>query len=166
MPTTLNFSADVKLPLQYVTTRASIFGLSGSGKTNDGVVIVEELLKANQQAVVIDPTNKWYGLRSARDGSPTGYPIVIFGGSHGDLPLEPTAGQLIADFVVDERVPVILSTRHLETEEQHLFIHDFADRIYRRKGDAEHGHPLHLIWDEAHDIIPSNPIGPRSEERR
>jgi len=37
-------------------------------------------------------------------------PVVIFGGDHADLPLAETAGELLADLVVDERVPAVLGS--------------------------------------------------------
>ncbi len=39
--------------------------------------------------------------------------MFIFGETHGDLPLQETDGKVLAEFVVTEQVPVILSLRHL-----------------------------------------------------
>jgi len=155
----LHFASNLNLPVDYATMRGAIVGLSGSGKTNSGVIIAEELLNRNQQIVVLDPTNRWYGLRSAKNGASNACQVVIFGGSHRDLPLEASSGTLIADFVVEHGVSVILSTRHLDPEEQARVCKDFAVRLYQRKGDAEHGTPLHCIWDEAHDLVPEQPFG-------
>jgi hypothetical protein len=85
------------------------WGVSASadpGKTNTAGVIAEELLDRGQQIVVLDPTDAWWGLRSD-------YPVFIFGGPHGDLPLKETDGKTLAEFVVSEQVPIILSLRHL-----------------------------------------------------
>jgi hypothetical protein len=48
--------------------------------------------------------------------------VLILGGIHGDLPIEPTAGAVVADLVVDEDVSVIIDiSRHAER-------HDVVDR--------------------------------------
>jgi hypothetical protein len=57
-------------------------------------VIVEETLDhGGVQVIVLDPIGHWWSLRAGADGKPKGgYPVAVFGGMHGDLPLEPTAG--------------------------------------------------------------------------
>ncbi len=63
---------------------------------------------AGLPVVIVDPVGVWWGLRSSADGTAEGLPVVIFGGDHADLPLAETAGELLADLVVDERVPAVL----------------------------------------------------------
>jgi hypothetical protein len=65
--------------------------------------------------VVIDPTGAWYGLRSSADGRSEGIPVIIIGGSHGDLPLEPTAGKTVADLVVDHPGYYVIDPSQIET---------------------------------------------------
>src|SRR4051812_38834251 len=104
----LRISFDVTLPLEAVTQTFAILAKRGAGKTNTSVVMVEEMLEAHLPPCIIDPVGVWWGLRSSKDGVSPGYPVVILGGEHADIPLLETAGALVADFVVGERMPTVL----------------------------------------------------------
>jgi DNA helicase HerA-like ATPase len=56
----LNISDDLKLPLDFVTQTQAILAKKRVGKTYTAKVQAEELLKANQQIVAIDPTGAWW----------------------------------------------------------------------------------------------------------
>ena len=58
--------------------------------------------------------------------------MVIFGGDHADLPLAETAGELLADLVVDERVPAVLDLSTLSKSAARRFMTDFAERLFIR----------------------------------
>ncbi len=47
--------------------------------------MVEEMLKAGLQTVMVDPVGVCWGLRIATNGNDAGLPIVVLGGEHGDL---------------------------------------------------------------------------------
>jgi hypothetical protein len=148
-----------RLPLELVTQTAAVVGIRGSGKTVTATVEVEEALKAGVPVVVIDPTDVWWGLKSSADGEAAGYPVVIFGGTHGDLPLSADSGRTIADFVVEQRVPVILSLRHLRKGQQREFVTGFAEQLYFRKGEPKHRTPLLVAIDEASTFVPQRVAG-------
>ena len=151
----LRISKDLSLPLDVTTTTIAVLGIRNSGKTNTCVVLTEELLDAGQQVVIIDPTNVWWGLKSSKDGKSAGYPVVVFGGRHGDVPLAAQDGATVADFIVEERLPAILSLRHFESQaDQRRFVTEFARRIYHRKGEEGRDTPMLLVVDEAHLFIP------------
>src|SRR5690606_28120690 len=80
-------AGDFSLPLQVVTEAVGILGRRGSGKTNTAGVIAEGLLEAGQQVIIFDPLDVWWGLKSSASGKAAGYPVVILGGRHADLPL-------------------------------------------------------------------------------
>jgi hypothetical protein len=152
---TIKLSSTLALPLDVVTETIAVLGIRGSGKTNTCVVMTEELLDAGQQVVVIDPTDAWWGLRSSKDGSRAAYKIVVFGGRHGDVPLNAGDGALIADAIVDNQIPAILSLRHFESQaDQRRLVTDFARRIYHRKGEEGRDTPTLLVIDEAHLFCP------------
>lgn len=44
----------------------------------------------------------------SKDGKSPGVECVILGGSHGDFPIEPTGGAVVADMVVDETANFII----------------------------------------------------------
>lgn len=150
----LHISPTLTLPLDSVTQTFAILGIRGSGKTNTGTVMFEEMLRLNQQACVIDPVNAWYGVRSSKDGKSAGYKVIVMGGENGDLPLEGYNGPVLADFVVDSGASVIFSLRHLSMAEQRTFAQGFAERLYNLKGKSANRTPLHLFIDEADEFIP------------
>lgn len=150
----LRIAADLTLPLEAVTETFAILAKRGVGKTYTGAVLAEEMVGAGAQVVILDPLDAWWGLRSSADGSGDGLPIYVFGGEHGDLALEATAGELLADVVVDHGISAIFSTRHLSKSKQRQFITDFAERLYHRKGEPEHRTPLHVFIDEADAFVP------------
>lgn len=143
---------DLSLPLDFVSRTIAILGIRGAGKTNTGSVVIEELLDRNLPAVVIDPTDAWWGIRSQ-------YPVFIFGGSHGDVPLAETDGKVVAQFVVSEHVPAILSLRHLRKGAQRRFVTDFCEEIYHLKGKDENRTALCIIIDEAPLFVPQKVMG-------
>lgn len=144
----------LSLPAEAVTQAFAILGRRGSGKTNTAVVMAEEMLRSNFPVVILDPLGVWWGLRSSADGKGDGYPVVIFGGDHADVPLEKTGGKLVADFVVSERVPVILDLFHLGENDMRRFVADFATQFYKTNKKA-----IHWFVDEADEFSPQNPTG-------
>jgi hypothetical protein len=147
--TGLQLAPGLTLPLEAVTETFAILAKRGSGKTYTAAVLVEELHAAGLPVAVIDPVGVWWGLRSSASGTDTGLPFVVFGGDHADVPLEPTAGQLLADLIVDERLAVVIDLSGLSKSAGRRFMTDFAERLYHRNRE-----PLHLVIDEADAYAP------------
>ncbi len=82
--------------------------------------------------------------------------LVSLSPAANTVPLEGVNGTVLADFVVDSGTPVVLSLRHLSLGDQRRFATDFAERLYRRKGEAGNRGPLHLFVDECDEFIPQN----------
>lgn len=156
--TSLRISSELSLPLDAVTETFAFLAKRGAGKTYNASVLVEEMLKAGAQVVVLDPMDVWWGLRSSADGTGPGLPIAIFGGEHGDIPLEPTAGAFIAELVVSEGLSAILVLEAWSKADQRRFATDFGERLFQRNREA-----LHLVLEEADRFAPQRPI--RGEER-
>jgi DNA helicase HerA-like ATPase len=146
---TLRIGRGLALPEEAVTQTFAVLAKRGVGKTYTASVMTEEMLKAGLPVVAIDPIGVWWGLRASADGKREGLPIVVFGGDHGDVPLEKTAGQVLADLVVDERLSCVLDLSSFRKGEQIRFMTDFAERLYRRNRE-----PLHLMIDEADSFAP------------
>lgn len=140
------------LPETIITETIAVLGIRGSGKTTTAKDIVEEALKRRRQVAIIDPTDAWWGVKS-------GFEIVVFGGAHGDLPLEEGSGKLIADFVVDHGVSVILSLRHLRKAAQKRLITAFNEQLYFRKGEVSKRTPVLVVIDECDAFIPQKVMG-------
>ncbi len=153
--TLLRLAKDLTMPASAITETFGILAVRGAGKSNTAAVMAEEMFKARLPFVVIDPVRAWWGLRSSRDGKGAGLPIPIFGGKHGDVPLERGGGQLIADLIVDQRLSCVLDISDFDSESaKKQFLIDFARRLYQRNEE-----PLHLFLEEADDYIPQKPMG-------
>jgi hypothetical protein len=151
--TDLRIADNLTLPLEAVTQTFALLAKRGVGKTYTTLVMVEEMLKAGLQVVFADPVGVAWGLRASADGKGPGLPIVVLGGDHGDLPLEVTAGGIIADLIVDQHLSVVLDLSHLRKGEQTRFMETFAETLYHRNRA-----PLHLVLDEADAFAPQRPM--------
>ena len=157
----LKLSTTLTLPAEAITQTIGILAKRGAGKSYTASVLAEEFVAAKLPFCVLDPTGAWWGLRVLADGSP-GLPVVIIGGKHGDIPLEPTAGKLIADLIVDNPGFYVLDLSMFDSNaNQDRFATDFAERLYRRKQQSRE--PLHLFVDEADSMAPQRPY--RGQER-
>lgn len=149
---TLKIARGLSLPVDVAGEAIAILAKRGAGKTNTGRVLAEELVSANVQTVILDPVGAWWGLRSSADGKGAGLGLPILGGAHGDVPLQSTAGALIADVVVDASQSVLLDLSDFSKSDQRRFVTDFAERLYQRKARAPQ--LLHLILEEADEFAP------------
>jgi len=146
----LRLAKDLTLPLAASTETILIVGKRGSGKSSTATRFAEQLIHAGVPIAVLDPVDVWWGLKAGADGSADGgLPVYVFGGRHSDLPLEPTAGTLMADVIVDERINVVMCLRGFTEGEKAKYVADFADRLYRRNRE-----PLHLFCEEGHRLMP------------
>ena len=150
----LKLAEDLSLPLDAVTRTFGILAVRGAGKSNTAAVMAEEMFAARLPFCVVDPVGSWYGLRSSADGKTPGLAIPIFGGKHGDVPLERGAGELIADLVIEKRLTCVLDLSRFESEAaKKAFLLAFAQRLYLKNEN-----PLHLFLEEADDYIPQKPM--------
>jgi hypothetical protein len=145
----LKISDDLALPLEAVTNTFAIMGQRGSGKTHTATVMVEEMLKAGQPVCIYDPTGAWFGLKTSANGKSPGFPVVIFGGEHADIPLEDSAGAVVARFVIEKRTPAVLDCSLMRKGARVSFMADFLEELYHRNRE-----PIHFVADEAHTIAP------------
>jgi len=146
---TLQLSQDLELPEEAVTETFAILGKRGVGKTTTARVLTEELLEVGLPVLILDPTGVWWGLRTSADGKTAGYPVVIFGGDRADVPLEETAGTLIADVIVSQRISAVLDLSSLSKGGTRRFSTDLLERLYHRNRE-----PLHVVIDEADLLAP------------
>lgn len=141
---TLKIADNLNLPPDFITSTQAILARKGSGKSYTASVQAEELLKAGHQVVVIDPTGAWWGLRGSADGKGEGFPIAVLGGEHGDVPLQTTAGEVIADAIATEHFSAVIDLSLFRKGEAVSFMTAFLETLYRRNREA-----LHLFVDEA-----------------
>jgi len=149
----LHIAPGLSLPPSVVTQTIGVLGIRGSGKSNAAAVLIEHLFAAGLPFCVVDPTGTWFGLRSSRDGRSAGLPVPIFGGRHGDVPLERAGGQMVADLVAEERLSCVVDVSEFSEGDKTRFLIDFGDRLYRKNQD-----PLHLVMEEADELAPQRPM--------
>jgi hypothetical protein len=131
----------------------ALLAKKGAGKTYTGRVMAEEMWTARIPFVVLDPMGAWWGLRASADGKKPGIPVAVFGGDRGDAPLERTAGKVLADLVVDERLSMVIDMKALGSRAaERQFATDFLERLYRRNSEL-----VHLFVDEADLFAPQKP---------
>lgn len=143
----LHLAPNLKLPVEAVTQTFALLARRGAGKTHTASVMAEEMLQAGFPIVWLDPLGVAWGLR-------TKYPIIIFGGKKADIPLEPTAGAVVADFLVAKRVSAILDVSAFGENEMRRFVGEFADRFYRTNTES-----VHWFVDEADEFAPQQAAG-------
>jgi hypothetical protein len=145
----LRISETLFLPDDAVTETFALLAKRGAGKSNAAVVMAEQMHSAGLPWVAVDPKGDWWGIRSSGDGKNAGLPVLVLGGQHGDVPLEPTAGRLVADLIVEERLTCVVDVSLMSKADMRRFLADFAERLYTANTD-----PLHIFAEEAHEYIP------------
>jgi hypothetical protein len=163
MARVLHLAKNLRLPLDAVTQTIAILAKRRAGKSYTMRRLVEQLFKAGQQIVIVDPKGDQWGVRSAADGKGPGLPIVILGGERGDVPLEPSGGEVVAKLVVEERVSVLLDVSLFRKHEVATFMTAFLENLYRLKAKEIYRTPMMLVIDEADAIAPQKPQ--KGEER-
>ena len=134
------------IPDAALDDRLAFVGTAGSGKTYAAGTAVERLLASKARVVIIDPLDVWFGLRLNADGRQDAFPVVIFGGAHGDLALTENSGALVGETVAGMAESCIVSLSALGTKaSERRFMLAFLTALYRQAS----GSPVHLVFDEA-----------------
>jgi len=141
------------IPPEAFDQHSAIVGRTGSGKTYRAKTVVERLIEERRRVCIVDPTGAWWGLRSSADGKRAGYPVIVLGGEHGDIPITEHAAQPLAELIAAGNVPCVVDLSEFMVGQRHRFMEVFADNLYRRNRL-----PLHLVIDEADDFAPQNPL--------
>lgn len=149
---TFHLARDLDLPDDATTQTFALLGRRGSGKSYAAGKLAEELLDGGRQVVIVDPVGVWWGLRLAANGHAAGIKIPVFGGWHGDIPLEATAGALMAQLVAERGTSVVLDVSEFTGADQRRFVADFATELLHLK--KKNRSPLMTIWDEAQEFVP------------
>jgi hypothetical protein len=142
------------VPLTIATETLGILAVKRAGKSNTAVVIAEAMYDAGIPWVAIDPKGDWWGVRSSKDGKGPGLSVVVFGGEHADVPLEATAGHMVANLIAERHLTCVLDVSGMTKADQRRFLTDFATTLYRKNRD-----PLHVFCEEADEYIPQRVMG-------
>lgn len=146
------------IPEAALDDRLGFIGTSGSGKTYAAGTAVERLLSDSARVVIVDPLGAWWGLRLQADGNANAFSLPIFGGDHGDLPLNEGAGKLIGETVAGMAESCIIDLSALPSKAaERRFMIAFLDAVYRKAN----GSPFHLVFDEADLWAPQKSSEPK-----
>lgn len=139
------------------TSVNGILAQRGSGKSNLAGVLQEELYRAGTQFVVIDPRSAHTGIRNAVDengnpAGPSGCDVLIVGGAGADIPFVAHSGRQLAQVLMETKLSCVIDIREALPRERKEFLTDFGGELYRHNRT-----PMHLILEEADEIIPQQP---------
>lgn len=135
------------IPTAALDDRLGIVGTAGAGKTYAASGAVERVLSRKGRVIIPDPLGVWYGLRLMPDGvTPSPFKVVIFGGPHGDLPINEHVGALVGETVAGMAESAIIDLSEFATKAaERRFMLAFLSALYRKAS----GEPVHLVFDEA-----------------
>jgi hypothetical protein len=154
----LVLSDDLHLPLDAVTQTFGFIGRKGAGKTYAAGVLVEQLFDHGAPVVVLDPVGNWWGLRMAGDGKGEGLPLPIFGGDHGDLPLHPESGRIVASTLLNwQHCSAVLDVSSFRKNERERFVADFAEEFFHEAKKIRR--PVMIVLEEAQKFCPQHSRG-------
>jgi len=142
------------IPDEALDADIAILGKKGRGKTYAAKGIVERLLEMERRVVILDPLSTWWGLRTSADGKGAGYPVAVFGGPHGDMPLNDKMGTALAQTLAATNLPSVIDLGEMTKAATVRFARDFLAELFRKNRD-----PLWLILEEADLLAPQNPMG-------
>lgn len=125
---------------------------SGKSSTIRGT-IVEPMLEAGKRVCIIDPKGDWWGLKSSASGKRAGFPIVIFGGYHADVPINAHAGGYVAELVATGNRPCVIDFGQFTVGDRTRFFMDFGATLFRLIRS-----PLTLVIDECHNFAPQGKV--------
>lgn len=158
----LDFSDNVKLPIEAATETFADLGKKRSGKTYGAQRRFELLHSAGVQCIALDGVGNWWALRLAANGKSAGLKdVYVFGGPRGDKPIDPAAGAFLARIVVEHGVSCVVDVSRFRKGERKRFVTDFAEEFFHLKKDAPSA--VHLFLEEAHMFVPQRVLA--GEER-
>lgn len=141
------------IPVQVLDQHIAVLGKTRAGKSSTMRVLVEALLDDGKPVGIIDPKGDWWGLKLSKTGKSAGYPIVIFGGEHADVPINPKAGAQIAELIATGNRPYLIDFKGWMVGERTRFWIDFASTLFKHtKGKRW------LVVDEVHNFAPKGKI--------
>lgn len=124
------------IPLEALEDAGIVLGRRGAGKSNALMCLFEHELDDGHRAVMIDPKGDRFGIRMNPDGSPSRFDIPIFGGAHGDLPLEVWQGERMGRLVAEHNLSCLIDLSQMSLGEKQKFMMGFAPELLHRNRAA------------------------------
>jgi hypothetical protein len=141
--------AKLPFPRKVLEQHTIVLGKTRSGKSSTMRLAVEDLLDRSEPVCIIDPKGDWWGLKSSADGKSPGYEIVIFGGKHGDVPINAASGKAVAELVAQGNRPCLIDLGGWMVGERTRFFIDFMSALF----NTARGNRW-IVIDECHNFAP------------
>src|SRR5574341_569642 len=141
------------IPLAALQQHIAVLGKTRSGKSSVMRGLVEGLLDRDEPVCIIDPKGDWWGIKLAGDGKRPGYPVVIFGGEHADVPINAHAGAHVAELFAIGNRPCLIDLGGWMVGERTRFWVDFASTLFKHTKGMRW-----LVVDEVHNFAPKGKI--------
>ncbi len=143
-------STDLELNAEdFLESAVGIIGKRGGGKSGGVKVIMEELVGVGLPFVAFDPVGIMWGIKSSLDGKSEGLPVLVIGGSHGDLKLNRRAGAEVAAAVVQANISCVIDFSEEPKAAYREFVRDFCHRLFTINET-----PRLVILEEAPELVP------------
>lgn len=153
----MNISNQIKIDaIDYANQGNSVIGIRGSGKTYGASKTAEELLEAGIPIIVFDPTGVWQNLRNGVDGN-KGYPIVVAGGMHADIPLTRENAVQITDAALKAGVSLVFDLKGNNTSSKAAWMHIVATCVEHLMDHNSSYGLRHVFIEEAAEFVPQRP---------
>lgn len=132
----------------------AILGIKESGKSYLGTEIGELFFDAGIPFITFDPIGIWHNMRYPGKGP--GFPVVVAGGFHGDLPLTPENAPAIVEAAMKNRVSLVLDLFHpdLSKTAWRKIVKDCALLLLHK--NSQYG-LRHIFIEEAAEFVPQRP---------
>lgn len=141
------------IPANALAQHTIVLGKTGAGKSSVLRLLVEDHLGKQQPVCIVDPKGDWWGLKASASGKSAGFPVVIFGGEHSDVPVNATSGAQVAELYATGNRPCIVDLGGWPVADRTKFFIDFAAALFRfTRG------PRWLVIDEVHNFAPQGKV--------
>ena len=141
------------LPAKALDQHIIILGKTRSGKSSVMRKLVEGLLTEAKPICIIDPKGDWWGLKSSADGKRAGFPVIIFGGEHADVPINAHSGPHVAELVATGNRPCIIDLGGWMPDARTRFFIEFASILFRSTRGQRW-----IAIDECHNFCPKGKV--------
>lgn len=141
------------IPEAILQQHVAVLGKTRSGKSSVMRGLVERLLDSEQPVCIIDPKGDWWGIKLSKDGKSPGYPVVIFGGEHADVPINAHAGAHVAELFATGNRPCLIDLGGWMVGDRTRFYVDFASTLFRLAKGLRW-----LVIDEIHNFAPKGKV--------
>jgi hypothetical protein len=142
-------SDPLPIPVIAMQDCGAVLGRRGAGKSGTGRKMLEHELDAGHRCGVIDPKGDWYGIRANKDGSPSRFPVIVFGGAHADVPIDDKMGGALGTVLAGSSSSFILDLSGFSVAGMRRFMSAFAEHFF-----LANRQPITLFVDEADQLAP------------